>query len=100
MKREREYLSYGEEYNAEKRKRRSKIIFPVILRLLGRNQMGKRGRGLKFWERKSRFEEEKRDEEEYQVVGNSDGKNPGSYPFGTFLQMIFRISQAFCKVLN
>ena len=36
MKRGREYHGSGEEYNMEKIKRGSNIIFPIILRLLGR----------------------------------------------------------------
>ena len=55
MKREREYHSCGKEYNMEKRERGSNIIFPIILRLLGRISSGEKGRKRKFWGRKSRF---------------------------------------------
>ena len=42
MKRERKYHGCGEEYNVETRG--SNIIFPVILRLLKKYQVGQRGR--------------------------------------------------------
>jgi len=40
VNREREYHDCGEEYNMEKRKRGSNIIFPIISRLLGRISIG------------------------------------------------------------
>ena len=40
VKRGRTYHGCGEEYNVEKRQRGSNVIFPVILRLLGRISIG------------------------------------------------------------
>ena len=48
MKRGREYYGLGEEYRVEKRERGNNIIFPVILRLLGRILNGEKGKGLEF----------------------------------------------------
>ena len=45
MKREREYHCYGKEFNVEKRELGINIIFPVILRLLGRISSRERGEG-------------------------------------------------------
>ena len=57
VKRGRQYHGCGEEYNVEKRERGSNIIFPMILRLLGRisrREAGK-GPGWTFFGEKSRF---------------------------------------------
>ena len=40
VKREREYNGYREEFNVEKREKKSNIIFSIILRLLGRISSG------------------------------------------------------------
>ena len=45
VKRERECHGCGEENNVEKREKGSNIIFPIILRLLGRISSGLRGKG-------------------------------------------------------
>ena len=45
MKRGREYRSCGEAYKVEKRESGSNIIFPIILRLLGRISSGEEGMG-------------------------------------------------------
>ena len=45
---EREYHGYGEEYNWGKRKKGSNIIFPIILRLLGRISSEEEGKGTKI----------------------------------------------------
>ena len=47
------YHGCGEEYNVEKKERGSNIIFPIILRLLGRISSVKEGR--QFLGRNSRF---------------------------------------------
>ena len=47
MKREGKYHGCGEEYHMEKRERGSNIIFPIILRRLGRISNGEDGN---FWE--------------------------------------------------
>ena len=51
MKRGREYHGCGEEYNMEKRERGSKIICPIILRLLGRISSEEEGKKLKIKKR-------------------------------------------------
>ena len=48
MKRVRENHGCGEEYNVEKRKRGSIIIFPIISRLLGRILSGEEGKGTEI----------------------------------------------------
>ena len=45
VKRGREYHGCWEEYNKEKRERGSNMIFPLILRLLGRISGGAEGKG-------------------------------------------------------
>ena len=62
MKRGREYHGYGEEHNVEKRERGSNsiIIFLIVMRLLGRMAVGKRGSGQKCRGRKSRFKKKLR----------------------------------------
>ena len=45
MKRGREYHGCGEEYNVEKRKIGSNIIYPIIIRLLGRISSEEEGKG-------------------------------------------------------
>ena len=66
VKRGREYHGCGEEYNVEKRERGSKIIVPMILKLLGRISRGKvteiLGKKIKIIKNGGG--------EEYQVVGN------------------------------
>ena len=47
VKRRREYHGCAKEYNIEKRRNGSKIIFPIILRLFRRISSGKKGRGTK-----------------------------------------------------
>ena len=52
MKRGREYHGYWEEYNVEKGEMGSNIIFPIILRLLGRiliEVKGWVGKNIKLW---------------------------------------------------
>ena len=47
----REYHGCGAEYNVVKREKGSNIIFPIILRLLGRISSGEEGMGDgNFWE--------------------------------------------------
>ena len=48
VKRGREYYSCGEKYNVEKRGRGSNIIFPFIIRLLGRISSGEEGKGTEI----------------------------------------------------
>ena len=50
LKEEREYHGCGEEYIVDKRKRGSKIIFPIILRLYERISSGEEGRRGNIWE--------------------------------------------------
>ena len=50
VKRGGEYHDCGEEYNGEKREGGSDIIFPKILRLLGRITSGEKGKGTEIWE--------------------------------------------------
>ena len=44
VKRGRECHVCGKEYNVEKRERGSNIVFPIILRLLGRISIGEEGK--------------------------------------------------------
>ena len=83
MKRGREYNGREEAYNVEKRERRSNIIFPLILRLLGRlSSVERGGRGRTFLGRLSRFKINGGGEE-YQVVGNFI--HPGTKVMGKVL---------------
>ena len=66
MMRGREYQGCGEEYNVGKVEAISSSL--KILRLFGRNSSWEEWRGMKCWERKSRYK--KGNGEEYQVVGN------------------------------
>ena len=48
-------MSVNKEYNKVKRERGSNIVFPIILRLLGRISSGEKGKGgRKFRERKKK----------------------------------------------
>ena len=49
VKRGKEYYYCGEEYNIEKRERGRNIIFPTILRLLGRISSREENQDLKEW---------------------------------------------------
>ena len=59
-------MAVWEEYNLEKRERGSNIIFPIILRLLGRISGGGKGKGT---EKKIKIRKNLSGEE-YQVVVN------------------------------
>ena len=48
VKKGREYIGCGEEYNLEKRERGTNIIFPIILRLLGRISSVEKRKGTEF----------------------------------------------------
>ena len=63
MKKRRKYHGCGEEYNVEKREKAgSNVIFPIILKLMGRISSGEEGKGTKFRGRKSK------------IIKNEDGK--------------------------
>ena len=68
-RRGREYHGCGEEYNVEKRERGSNIIFPIIMRQLGRISSGEKGKEMEISGMKIKIKKNGGGEK-YQVVEN------------------------------